>query len=182
MPETTQSGSKSVRTVCDPNCQATPRCGILAHVEEGRIVRIEAGSFPLPEYDRRICLMGASRLEYQYHKDRLRHPVKRIGARGAGQWQRIGWDEAFDLIAGNFRAVAAKHAARAVAIINGSGNVGVLTRGAPYRFASGLHRHLAHPPRAQAASITAFPRDWSTPSACAPPPTSDRVATSLPMR
>ena len=69
----------SVRTVCDPNCHANPRCGITAHVENGRITSIEPGSFPLPEYDRRICLMGMSRLEYQYHKDRLLFPLKGVG-------------------------------------------------------------------------------------------------------
>ncbi len=131
MPEAT-----TVRTVCDPNCHASPRCGILAHVEDGRIVRIEAGSFPRPEFDKRICLMGSSRLEYQYHKDRLLFPLLRIGERGAGQWKRITWTEAYDLIADNFARIAARFEPRAVAIISGSGTNGLLTRGATYRFAA----------------------------------------------
>ena len=73
------------RTVCYRNCHANPRCGILAYVENGRIVRIEPGSFPQPEYDRHICLMGLSRLEYQYHKDRILSPLQRTGERGAGR-------------------------------------------------------------------------------------------------
>jgi anaerobic selenocysteine-containing dehydrogenase len=88
----------SGRTVCDPNCHANPRCGITAHVENGRITSIEPGSFPLPEYDRRICLMDMSRLEYQYHKDRLLFPLRRVGKRGAGKWQRISWDDAFAIL------------------------------------------------------------------------------------
>ena len=129
-------GATSVRTVCDPNCHANPRCGILAHVQDGRIVRIEAGSFPRSEYDKRICLMGTSRLEYQYHQDRLLFPLQRVGERGAGQWKRITWDEAYDVIAGNFRNIAARHDSRAVALITGSGASGLLTRGASYRFAA----------------------------------------------
>ena len=43
--------------------------------------------------------MGMSRLEYQYHRDRLRFPLKRTAARGEGKWQRISWDEAYDTIA-----------------------------------------------------------------------------------
>ena len=131
MPATT-----TVRTVCDPNCHANPRCGILAHVEGGRIVRIEAADFPRPEFDKRICLMGFSRLEYQYHRDRLRFPLRRAGARGAGRWERIGWDAALDLIAESFRRIAVADGPRAVALVTGSGANGVLTRGVTYRFAA----------------------------------------------
>ena len=120
------SDKRSVRTVCDPNCHATPRCGILAHVEDGRIVRIEPGSFPLPEFDRRICLMGASRLEYQYHPDRLLYPLQRVGERGEGKWKRITWDEAYDLMAEKFRGIAERFSPRAVAVMCGSGVQGVL--------------------------------------------------------
>ncbi len=126
----------TVRTVCDPNCHANPRCGILAHVEDGRIVRIEAASYPRPEYGKRICLMGVSRLEYQYHQDRLLSPLRRVGERGAGRWERIGWDQAFDVIAENFRRIAAQYGPHAIALASGSGTNGVLTRGATYRFAA----------------------------------------------
>jgi hypothetical protein len=66
--------TRLIRTVCDPNCHASPRCGITAHVQNGRTVKIAPGAFPLPEYDSRICAMGMARLEQQYHKDRLHHP------------------------------------------------------------------------------------------------------------
>jgi molybdopterin-containing oxidoreductase family molybdopterin binding subunit len=127
-----------VRTVCDPNCHANPRCGITAHVEEGRITRIEAGSFPLPEYDRRICAMGLSRLEQQYHADRLRFPLKRAGARGEGKWQRISWEEAFDFLAEQLRAIANQFGSRSLAFFTGSGAAGVLTKGAAHRFAAAI--------------------------------------------
>ena len=130
------SESRSVRTVCDPNCHANPRCGITAHVENGRITSIEPGPFPLPEYDRRICLMGMSRLEYQYHKDRLLFPLKRIGKRGAGKWQRISWDEAFTSLAERLSDIAKEFGSRSLAFFTGSGAAGVLTKGAAHRFAA----------------------------------------------
>jgi anaerobic selenocysteine-containing dehydrogenase len=133
MPESTR-----VRTVCDPNCHANPRCGVTAHVEEGRITRIEAGSFPLPDYDHRICAMGLSRLEQQYHTDRLRFPLKRAGARGEGKWQRIGWEEAFDFLARRLIAIATKFGSRSLAFFSGSGAAGVLTKGAAHRFAAAI--------------------------------------------
>lgn len=131
MPET-----RLVRTVCDPNCHANPRCGITALVEDGRITSIEPGSFPLPEYDRRICLMGMSRLEYQYHKDRLRFPLKRAAKRGEGKWQRISWNEAFDILDQRLRALATQFGSRSLAFFTGTGVAGVLTKGAAHRFAA----------------------------------------------
>jgi molybdopterin-containing oxidoreductase family molybdopterin binding subunit len=131
MPET-----KTVRTVCDPNCHANPRCGITAHVEDGRIARIEPGSFPVAEYDRRICAMGMARLEQQYHPDRLRFPLKRTGARGEGNWQRITWDEAYDFLAQRLAAIGNEFGSRALAFFSGSGASGVLTKNAAHRFAA----------------------------------------------
>ena len=128
--------ARLIRTVCDPNCHASPRCGIAAHVENGRITKIEPGSFPLIEYDRRVCAMGMARLEYQYHEDRLRHPLRRIGERGEGRWQRISWDEAFDFLAKRLSEVAAQYGPLSLAFFSGSGAAGVLTKGSAQRFAA----------------------------------------------
>lgn len=130
--------TRSIRTVCDPNCHASPRCGITAHVENGLIVKIEPGTFPLPEYDRRACAMGMARLEQQYHKDRLLYPLRRTGARGQGQWQRIAWDEAFDWLAGRLHAIAEQYGSRSLAFFAGSGAAGVLTKGSAHRFAAAI--------------------------------------------
>ena len=127
-----------IRTVCDPNCHASPRCGLTAHVEGGRIVRIEPGSFPMPEYDRRVCAMGMARLEQQYHKDRLHYPLRRAGERGQGRWQRISWDEAFDLLAERLRKIAEEYGSRSLAFFAGSGASGVLTKGSAQRFAAAV--------------------------------------------
>ena len=133
MPDT-----RLVRTVCDPNCHANPRCGIAAHVEAGRITKIEPGTFPVPEYDRRICALGMARLEYQYHPERLRFPLKRTGPRGQGQWQRITWDEALDFLSQRLRAIAERYEPRSLAFFTGSGAAGVLTKGAAHRFAAAI--------------------------------------------
>ena len=82
--------------------------------------------------------MGMARLEQQYHKDRLRYPLRRVGERGEGQWQKIGWDDAFDLIAQRLRKVAEQYGSRALAFFAGSGASGVLTRGSAQRFAAAI--------------------------------------------
>lgn len=127
-----------IRTVCDPNCHANPRCGIAAHVENGRITKIEPGSFPLPEYDGRICAMGMARLEQQYHQERLLYPLRRAGERGAGQWQRITWDEAYEILAARLHGIAERHGPRSLAFFTGSGAAGVLTKGSAHRFAAAI--------------------------------------------
>jgi len=130
--------ARIVRTVCDPNCHASPRCGITAHVVDGRIDKIEAGRFPLAEYDRRICAMGMARLEQQYHPDRLHYPLQRLGRRGEGQWQRLSWDRAYELLAGKLRIVGDQYGSRSLAFFTGSGAAGVLTKGSVQRFAAAI--------------------------------------------
>lgn len=82
--------------------------------------------------------MGMARLEQQYHKDRLQHPLRRVGERGEGQWQRISWNEAFDWLADRLRKIAEQYGSRSLAFFTGSGAAGVLTRGSAHRFAAAL--------------------------------------------
>lgn len=121
--------------MCDPNCGANPKCGIIAHVTNGKIVKIEPASFPNREYNR-ICLMGMTRLEYQYHSERILYPLLRIGRRGEGRFKRISWNEAFSIIVSELREAISKYGAKACYFRSGSGALGVLTSGSPVRFAT----------------------------------------------
>lgn len=54
------------------------------------------------------CVFKKGRLsipEIHSHPDRLLHPLKRVGARGEGKWERISWEEALNTIADKFRAI-----------------------------------------------------------------------------
>ena len=68
-------------------------CGVLITLEDGRPVGIE-GDPDSPPKQGGLCKIGRASLEYLNHPDRLKHPLKRTGERGARQWQRISWDEA----------------------------------------------------------------------------------------
>jgi molybdopterin-containing oxidoreductase family molybdopterin binding subunit len=83
-----------VRTVCPHTCGLA--CGILAHVKDGVLVKVEPGDFPGTSH---ICHRGLAAMKHVYHPDRLKYPVKRVGERGEGKWERISWDEALDTIA-----------------------------------------------------------------------------------
>jgi anaerobic selenocysteine-containing dehydrogenase len=127
----------TTRTVCDPNCIARPRCGIEALVEDGRIISIKPAEFPAQfDIKSRICQMGMSRLEYQYHPDRLTQPLRRVGPRGSGQWEPISWDEAIDLYLAAEKDVTEKYGAQSVLHSQYTGSAGILSRGAGSRYAA----------------------------------------------
>lgn len=124
------------RTVCDPNCHANPKCGLAATIEDGRIVEVGPAEYPIDGFENRICLLGRSRLEQQYHPGRLTKPLKRVGERGAGDWEEISWEEAARLFVDNQQRIAAEYGARAVTFQQISGAYGLLTRNSPVRYAT----------------------------------------------
>ncbi|WP_249780976.1 molybdopterin-dependent oxidoreductase [Bradyrhizobium sp. dw_78] len=52
--------------------------------------------------------------EWTYHPDRLTHPLRRVGERGSGQWERISWDQALDEIADKMAAIRERYGAPAL--------------------------------------------------------------------
>ena len=90
-----------IPTICF-NCEAA--CGLLGFVEKdtGGIRRFE-GNPEHPGSRGRNCAKGPATLNQVNDPERIRYPLKRIGARGAGKWERVTWDEALDDIAGRVR-------------------------------------------------------------------------------
>lgn len=88
-------------------------CGLLVGLKDGAIAQIKGD----PEgYLNRgyTCFKGRVSADRLTHPDRLKHPLKRVGERGAGQWQRISWDQALDETAENLLRIKEKYGARAV--------------------------------------------------------------------
>jgi len=94
-------GDTVVRTVCPDDCGQN--CGILAHVRDGMLVKVEPGDLPETSH---ICQRGLTSVKYVYHPDRLKYPMKRVGKRGEGKWKRISWDEALDIIADRLQEIS----------------------------------------------------------------------------
>jgi len=93
-----------VRAACPHDCPDT--CAMLVTVENGRAVDIR-GAPDHPPTQGTLCTKVARYLDRTYSPDRLRHPMRRIGAKGEGRFARISWDEALDEIAARFKAIAA---------------------------------------------------------------------------
>jgi anaerobic selenocysteine-containing dehydrogenase len=90
-----------IPTICF-NCEAA--CGLLAYVdkETGRIAKFE-GNPVHPGSRGRNCAKGPATLNQVDDPERIRYPMRRKGARGSGEWERVTWDEALDDIAGRIR-------------------------------------------------------------------------------
>jgi len=74
------------------------RCPLRLHVKNNRIVRVEGDDAANPEDQLRACLRCRALRQYVHHPDRLKYPMKRVGPKGKGQFERITWDEAYDTI------------------------------------------------------------------------------------
>lgn len=92
----------TVRAVCSHDCPDT--CGLSVKVENGRAVDLR-GDKTHPFTRGFLCVKVNRYLERVYHPERLLHPMKRVGAKGEGQFARISWDEAISTIAQRFHAI-----------------------------------------------------------------------------
>ena len=94
-------GTKKVPGMCQ---LCSTICGIMGHVKDGRLLKIE-GNPNDPNSRGRLCARGQAGLNHLYHPERLLYPMKRVGERGEGKWKRISWDEALDEIAGKLKTI-----------------------------------------------------------------------------
>ena len=106
----------AIRSTCGL-CQIG--CGVRVSMEGGQVARVE-GDPDHPLNKGVLCSKGLASLEYLNHKDRLRYPLKRIGKRGEGKWETIGWEEAFSLIAANLSENKTKYGPESVVFIRGA--------------------------------------------------------------
>jgi anaerobic selenocysteine-containing dehydrogenase len=108
---------------CPHDCPDT--CATITEVEGGRAVRFYADpSHPLTQGW--LCAKVRPYLERVYAPDRLLHPVRRIGPKGSGQWERIGWEEAISEIAIRWKAIIDEHGAAAILPYSYSGTLGLV--------------------------------------------------------
>ena len=92
-----EPGEEIVNTTCASHCGGS--CVLKLHVKDGVITRIETDDGEEPQL--RGCLRGRAYRQRVYAPDRLLYPMKRIGERGEGKFERISWDEALDTVASN---------------------------------------------------------------------------------
>jgi len=94
-----------VRAACPHDCPDT--CGMLVTVEDGVAVKIQ-GDPTMPFTQGTLCTKVAHYLERTYAPERLMHPLKRVGPKGSGRFERISWDAALDEIVTRLKVLAAE--------------------------------------------------------------------------
>lgn len=162
-----------------PGCH--DNCGVLLYVKDGKVVDIE-GDPENPYNMGRLCCRCLDFEEMVYHKDRLQYPMKRaVEDRGKNTWERITWDEAYDLIEENFKRIQAKYGQETLWCAKGTGRD---TNGYMHRFAESagtpnnslafLSGHSCYQPRIASTGLTFgdffvadfsqfFPDRWDNP-------------------
>ena len=127
MPETRHS-------VCALDCPDC--CSLLINVENGRGSKLR-GDPAHPVTRGFLCGKVAQYLEREYHPDRLLYPMRRVGAKGEGRFERIGWDDALDTIAARLRSVAGEFGPEAILPYSYAGTMGLLN-------GAGMDRRFFH--------------------------------------
>ena len=117
-----------VKLTCHNNCGYQLSCPLNAYVKDGVVVRVEqAANLPsqndpnVPDWGPRGCQKGLAYVHHMYDPTRLRYPLKRVGPRGSGQWERVSWDEALADIADTIIDVITTEGPEAISSFGGSG-------------------------------------------------------------
>lgn len=131
---------KTVWNACLVNCGS--RCPLKCHVVDGAIRWISqddnqgSGSDVFGQHQVRACLRGRSARRRVYHPDRLKYPMRRVGKRGDGNFERISWDEAIRIVGDKLKATIDTFGNQAIYYQYGSGSTGynLAGRSACHRF------------------------------------------------
>jgi anaerobic selenocysteine-containing dehydrogenase len=114
--------SRTVVGACPLDCPDA--CSWLVTVDElGRSAKLR-GNPAHPVTRGALCVKVNRYLEQTASPDRVLHPLRRVGPKGEGRFERIGWDEALDEIAGRLGEITAEYGGQAVWPFHGTGSLG----------------------------------------------------------
>ncbi|MBI4287664.1 MAG: molybdopterin-dependent oxidoreductase [Chloroflexi bacterium] len=114
-----QDEVKIVNTACNSHCGGS--CILRVHIKNGTITHIETDNGEEPQY--RACLRCRAYRQRVYHPERLLYPLKRVGERGEGKFQRVSWDEALDKVASEIKRVRRSYGPQALMLYGLGGDV-----------------------------------------------------------
>jgi anaerobic selenocysteine-containing dehydrogenase len=129
----TPSGGRQLYTynTCPRDCYDT--CSIVTRVRDGKLHSIE-GNKKHPFTAGLLCPKGKNLQKYVYSPDRLLHPMRRVGPKGAGKFERISWEEALSTIAKEIKARSAAFGTDSILQYDYAGCMGYLQQHFPSRF------------------------------------------------
>jgi anaerobic selenocysteine-containing dehydrogenase len=104
--------ARVARSVCPHDCPST--CALDVEIVDERTIGRVRGAKDDPYTAGVICEKVARYAERIHHPDRLTHPMRRVGAKGEGRWERISWDQAFDEIVERLESIEAEFGAESI--------------------------------------------------------------------
>lgn len=113
----------TVLGACPQDCPDT--CAMVVTVRDGVAVDV-AGSKEQPYTNGGLCVKVDNYLDKVYHPDRVLYPLRRTGPKGAGEFERITWDEAIAEIAARFTQVKEEHGPEAIMPVSYLGTQGII--------------------------------------------------------
>lgn len=114
-----------VWSACHVNCGS--RCPLRLYVKDGTVFRVEGdnvGDDTFGMHQLRACVRGHSIRQRIYDPERLKYPMRRVGPRGSGEFERITWDEAYDAIVTSLNGVIERYGNEAIYINYATGALG----------------------------------------------------------
>lgn len=108
---------------CPHDCPDT--CSMVYEVENGKLISVK-GNAEHPMTRGGLCVKLKDYEQRHYHPDRLLHPMRRVGPKGSGQFERISWDEALDEITSRWQTIIEEHGPQAIIPYSYLGNQGLV--------------------------------------------------------
>jgi anaerobic selenocysteine-containing dehydrogenase len=115
--------NKKILGACPLDCPDA--CSWEVTVEDGTAVKLR-GNPAHPVTRGALCVKVNRYLEQTAAPDRILHPMRRVGRKGEGRFERIGWDEALDEIAGRLDGIVGEYGGEAIWPFHGTGSLGYL--------------------------------------------------------
>jgi anaerobic selenocysteine-containing dehydrogenase len=98
-------------------CGPSYGCGINAIVRDGKFIRVE-GRKDAPLNRGKLCAKAHAAPQWVYSPQRLKYPMRRVGKRGKGKFEKISWDQALDLIADKLKEQKKRYGPESLAILS----------------------------------------------------------------
>jgi anaerobic selenocysteine-containing dehydrogenase len=111
------------KSVCPLDCP--DQCGLLLHRVDGKVVKVE-GDPEHPVTKGNICNKVRNMAGRIHDENRLKYPMKRIGAKGEGEFERISWDEAIATITSKWKTLIETEGPESILPYSFYGNMGLL--------------------------------------------------------
>jgi len=118
-----QNMFKTINSVCPKDCFGS--CSLVVDLEKGKIIKVR-GNRNSPVNQGRICVKGKNYPNMVYGPERLLYPLQRIGKRGKGEFKRISWERALDIIYEKLKNLKEQYGPESVLYYNRFANLGVV--------------------------------------------------------